>query len=110
MNVGPFREDCLVAPMIETPVDVPTEVAKLLALSRASHVAYQQEARKSDNPKAPTACLANYTVCEAHVKAALESRLAAAQLDPDRTSPAWQGEKASHEALVQFYVKYLRTP
>ena len=39
----------------------------------------------------------------AHARAALEARLAAHDLDPDHSHPAWASDPAPHDALVAFY-------
>lgn len=38
-----------------------------------------------------------------HARAALVHRLAAHDLDPEHTHPAWASDPAPHDALVSFY-------
>lgn len=85
-------------------------VAELLAQSKAAHQRYRHASgsiKKAGNP----------AVQEAAISDALVTRLAAHDLDPDHTDPAWSEEQGfthqnedTHNVLVAFYRKWLEIP
>ncbi len=75
----------------------PAAVAAKLTESGAHHAKYRQCSTQRDLPNAVT-----------HVRNALAARLAAAEMDPERTAPVWVGERVVHDEMVRFYEGYLQ--
>lgn len=91
-----------------------SEVADLLASSRAAHTRYRSAAgaiHGAGHPNAgEVAQRPNYAACEQAIQTALADRQTAHHLDPEHRDPAWALDRVSHAELVEFYTRYLREP
>jgi hypothetical protein len=76
--------------------ETPLTVAHHLAAAKAAHADYRRASNATQLPQAKAA-----------VQRALDARLAAAALDPEREASAWVGESIVHEEMVAFYRGYL---
>ena len=87
-----------------------SEVRVLLEVSHAAHKRYREFAGRIDK-KGHIAQHPDLIACGHAVRDALKARADAHALDPAHTDPAWheneQAMRASHDALVDFYVGYL---
>lgn len=88
-----------------------TDVARLLADSRAQHAAYRRAVQGHIKVGAQVVQRTpQYAPAEAAVSLALALRLTAHALDPDHADPAWQADTVPHEQLVTFYQRYQDIP
>ena len=85
-------------------------VTALLEASRQAHTRYRAAAGRIGT-KGTVIQEPALLSCGDAVRAALAARTEAHALDPTHSDPAWhaqaQAMRASHEALVAFYVAYL---
>lgn len=84
-------------------------VAEMLRDSRAAHDRYRSLAGRVAKD-GTVAARPNYVAAEENVREALNLRVAAHRIDPQHADPEWGNDKAPHATLVDFYVKWLRTP
>lgn len=86
-----------------------SQVADLLAASRAAHERKKQHAGRADkhgNVTHPP----NYGRAEAEIAEALRLRREAHGLDPEHLDPAWALDRVPHTKLMAFYEAYPSIP
>lgn len=88
-----------------------SQVADLLAQSRAAHAAYRRSAGRI-NKEGKVSEAPNLWAAGSQVQQALSLRLEAHVLDPEHVDPVWIADQhankgASHDAMVAFLGRYL---
>lgn len=88
-------------------------VPELLTAARLAHTRYRQAAGRIDK-SGKVSQEPRLTDAGREIQAALTARLEAERLDPQRTDAAWLEDAAlmrtSHDALVDFYGRFLTPP
>ena len=83
-----------------------SEVATLLAQSRAAHAEYQQHKARFD-PRLGAATPGNPVLKRTALAKAALLRTQAHTIDPKHEDPAWQLDTVPHIELLNFYVSEL---